>query len=114
MLSTTFYAGDPPVRFGGRGDRIQSVLPTPISKPNCTSTDYRNLLLPNPHVRTAAATLARFSACNFAGPLLSASILWNRERLPALNADLCGDEEARGTALGPRRKKSENRPGGLA
>ena len=24
-------AGDPPVRFGGRGDRIQSFLPTPIS-----------------------------------------------------------------------------------
>src|SRR5271157_4508833 len=24
-------AGDPPVRFGGRGNRIQSVLPTPIS-----------------------------------------------------------------------------------
>jgi len=23
-------AGDPPVRFGGRGNRIQSVLPTPI------------------------------------------------------------------------------------
>src|ERR1035438_7577941 len=69
---------------------------------------------PNPHVRTAAAALAGFSACNFAGPLLSAGILWNRERLPALNADLFGDEEARGTALGPRRKKSENRPGGLA
>ena len=25
-------AGDPPVRFGGRGDRLQSVLPTPISQ----------------------------------------------------------------------------------
>jgi hypothetical protein len=23
-------AGDPPVRFGGRGDRNQSALPTPI------------------------------------------------------------------------------------
>src|ERR1035437_1969295 len=56
---------------------------------------------PNPHVRTAAAALARFSARNFAGPLLSASILWNRERLPALNADLLGDEEARGTPWQP-------------
>ena len=25
-------AGNPPVRFGGRGDRIQSVLPTPINE----------------------------------------------------------------------------------
>ena len=26
-------AGDPPVRFGGRGERNQSFLPTPISHP---------------------------------------------------------------------------------
>src|SRR5271167_2639310 len=27
-------AGDPPVRFGGRGDRDHSVLPTPIREPS--------------------------------------------------------------------------------
>ena len=51
---------------------------------------------PNPHVRTAAATLAQFSARNFAGALLSASMMWTQERLPALNADFFGDEEVRG------------------
>lgn len=30
LLTGEPYAGKPPVRFGGRGDRTQSVLPTPI------------------------------------------------------------------------------------
>jgi hypothetical protein len=60
---------------------------------------------PNPHVRTAAATLARFSARNFVGALLAARIIWTPERLPALNADLFGDEEA-GVRLGNREGKN--------
>jgi hypothetical protein len=67
---------------------------------------------PNPHVRTGAVPLARFSARDFAGALLSASIMWTQKRLPVLNADFFGDEEARGTPLEPRRKKSGNPPGG--
>ena len=30
LLTGEPYAGKPHVRFGGRGDRIQSILPTPI------------------------------------------------------------------------------------
>lgn len=63
--------------------------------------------VPNPHVRTAAAALARFSARHFAGALLSVSIMGAAERFPTLNADLFGNEEARGMPLEPRRKRIE-------
>jgi hypothetical protein len=65
---------------------------------------------PNPHVRTAAATLAGFSARNCVGALLAARMMGTQEQLPVLHADRFGDEEARGTPWEPRREKPENRP----
>ena len=64
------YAGEPPVRFGGRGDRTQSVLPTPINCQGRKPLDEQHGTIKAAERRHLDALHAQFLRI-LAGPLVS-------------------------------------------